>query len=341
MTKKIEFPGMLLPEIDDATRREFLFGAGSLLVLGAAGCGGGEDESTSGETRTVRHADGETEVPMGAERIVELDPVMLTTLIALGVKPVGAPEAEAGGSGGLGLTYLEGRVEGVESPGKESGINLERIAALDPDLLLGVGPLANDELKPYERLSQIAPTASVEYDFVEFKNFLRNTARILQMEKRAEELISDYDERVRSLRGAMDGRILETELSLVRFSSSGVYLRISDFGCAIADEVGVPRPSNQRFDPTGERLSIDLSLELIPDIDADAIFVYIDGLERVEGEAAFESYSENPLWRRLEAVEKDRVYEVGASHWIQPSVITANLVLDDLEEYLLNGEETV
>ncbi len=327
------------PYIEDATRREFLLGAGSLLVLGAAGCGESGGGDASGETRTVRHADGETEAPVEAERIVALDPVMLTTLTALGVKPVAAPEADAGGTEGLGLEYLEGRVEGVESLGKESGINLGKIAALEPDLLLGAGPLADDELKPYCRLSQIAPTASVEYDFLEFKNFLRNTARILQREERAEELISDYDERVRSLRGAMDGRLMETELSLVRFSSGGVYLRISDFGCAIADEAGIPRPPNQRFDPTGERLSIDLSLELIPDIAADAIFVYIDDLDRAEDEAAFESYSENPLWRQLEAVENDRVYEVGASHWVQPSVITANLVLDDLERYLLNGEE--
>jgi hypothetical protein len=38
MTKKtIEAPGMLLPEIDDVTRREFLIGSAGLLLLPAEG----------------------------------------------------------------------------------------------------------------------------------------------------------------------------------------------------------------------------------------------------------------------------------------------------------------
>lgn len=66
MTKTIErvrtFPP--LPEIDDATRREFLLGAAGLLLLAPYGCGssvgsGGEGGSgPSGETRVVEHAAG-------------------------------------------------------------------------------------------------------------------------------------------------------------------------------------------------------------------------------------------------------------------------------------------
>lgn len=328
---------LLAPLSIRPTRREFLAGAGSLLVLGAAGCGGPADSGSSGETRTVRHADGEAEVPVDLERIVALDPVMLTTLIALGVKPVAAPEADAGGSEALGLPYLEGRTEGIESLGKESQINLEKIATLDPQLLIGAGPLVGDALKPYDRLTRIAPTASVEYDFREFKDFLRDTGEIVGRPDKADELIADYDARIRDFRDAMGGRLAETEVSVVRFSSSGVYLRISDFGPAIMDEAGLSRPPNQRFDPDSEEYSMDLSLEIIPEIDADAIFVYVDELDQAEGEEILRTYEENPLWAGLEAVKAGRVYQVEAGPWVQPSVTTANLVLDDLERHLLNG----
>lgn len=40
------------------------------------------------------------------------------------------------------------------------------------------------------------------------------------------------------------------------------------------------------------------------------------------------------LFASSSATGNDRVYQVGAGHWVQPGVTTANLVLDDLEKHL-------
>jgi ABC-type Fe3+-hydroxamate transport system substrate-binding protein len=99
MKKTIETPGMLLPEVDDATRREFLIGAAGLLLLPAA-CGGQQDggDSPSGETRTVEHQLGTTEVPVNPQRIVALDSAIIPDgLLALDEKPVGAIPSTGGG----------------------------------------------------------------------------------------------------------------------------------------------------------------------------------------------------------------------------------------------------
>ncbi|MDQ3508561.1 MAG: hypothetical protein M3494_11190 [Actinomycetota bacterium] len=86
-----------LPRIhNDFTRRDFLTGAGSLLVLGAAGCGGsgsGEGgEETSASARTIEHKYGSTEIPESPERIVTVGLTEQDYLLALGVAPAGVRE---------------------------------------------------------------------------------------------------------------------------------------------------------------------------------------------------------------------------------------------------------
>ncbi len=45
----------------------------------------------------------------------------------------------------------------------------------------------------------------------------------------------------------------------------------------------------------------------------------------------------NPLWKKLDIVERGRVFRVG-THWNGAGPTSANLVLDDLEKHLLNEE---
>jgi iron complex transport system substrate-binding protein len=144
-----------LPEVDDATRREFLIGAAGLLWL-PAGCGNGVEEgepSGSGETRSVEHLLGTTEVPASPERVVALDGGNdLEALCALDVTPIAAGEARRAEGQNRWENYIESRCEldGVEFLTGRDQANLERVAALWPDLIL-YEPL-------YDELSRIAPT---------------------------------------------------------------------------------------------------------------------------------------------------------------------------------------
>lgn len=75
------------------TRRGFLAGAGSLLLLGAAGCGGGsgsgeQSSGGSGDTRTIEHKFGSTEVAGMPERVVSVGYSDQDPILALGVIPV-------------------------------------------------------------------------------------------------------------------------------------------------------------------------------------------------------------------------------------------------------------
>ncbi len=70
------------------TRREFLVGAGSLLLLAGCGGGAGGGEENSGETQTITHKYGETKVSGDPKRVLSLGFQEHDAIFALGAKPV-------------------------------------------------------------------------------------------------------------------------------------------------------------------------------------------------------------------------------------------------------------
>ena len=144
------------------TRKEFLIGAGSLLVLAPFGCGTGEQgDGASGGTRTVEHAMGETEVPAEPGRIVALSGQMdLDALLALGLQPVAAG-ANFENDTAVNPWSQDRMEEDVEVFKFRPEPDPERIATFEPDLIIG----HEGWLEPvYEELSQLAPTVVTEYD---------------------------------------------------------------------------------------------------------------------------------------------------------------------------------
>ena len=107
-------------------------------------------------------------------------------------------------------------------------------------------------------------------------------------------------------------------------------------------EAGLRRPENQRRDggcPSFQEEHADiLSLEMLPEADADALFYYVGG-GRDGAEALRRRMTGNPLWRSLEAVENGRAFAVGGDAWLFANARAADLVLDDLEKHLLGGRE--
>lgn len=116
------------------------------------------------ECRTVRHELGESCIPYRPQRVVVMDQESLEILVALGFKPIAATTANRVGNK---APILQNRVDFTEivDLGKEGNPNLEKIVQLKPDLILGM--FINPQIYPL--LSQIAPTASIEYSQTNWK----------------------------------------------------------------------------------------------------------------------------------------------------------------------------
>src|SRR5690606_34565091 len=128
-------------------------------ALLAAGCSSGAAEALAdgGETRTVEHIYGESEVPAEPERVVAVSVTSTPVLLSLDL-----PVVAAGTTGPSALTDDKGFFaqwaetadeRGVEAlPGPEP--DLEAVAAAEPDVIVGngFGADAVDEAT-YDKLS--------------------------------------------------------------------------------------------------------------------------------------------------------------------------------------------
>lgn len=192
------------------TRREFLIGAGSLLLLGAVGCGsGGESgdeggETTSGGTRVIEHKYGSTEVRGLPERVVTVGFNDQDPALAMGIEPV-AVRDWFGDQPNAVWPWAQDELGDADPAVLPMGeLDFERVAALEPDLIVGVfSGMTEDE---YGTLSEIAPTIAQPEGYVDFgvpwQEQTRVIGRALGREEQARELISEVEARFAEVREA-------------------------------------------------------------------------------------------------------------------------------------------
>ncbi|MBX9398206.1 iron-siderophore ABC transporter substrate-binding protein [Streptomyces sp. TRM72054] len=145
-----------------------------LLLVTATACGGddsGSDDTdagaragASGESAfpvTLAHKYGSTTIESEPKRIVTVGLTDQDAVLALGKVPVGTTEWLGGYKGAIG-PWAEDKLGGAEAPTvlKDTGTGpqVEKIAALKPDLILAVyGGLTKEQ---YESLSKFAPVVA-------------------------------------------------------------------------------------------------------------------------------------------------------------------------------------
>lgn len=149
-----------------------------------------------------------------------------------------------------------------------------------------------------------------------------------------------YQKRVDKLREKLQEKQQEIKISLVRIysdNSIGLYLKNSFAGTILSD-IGLARPSFQDKGVVGKApFQIVINRELIQAADGDAIFAWTFGATSQIAQSAKQALRQiqlDPLWRKLNAVQQERVYVVGDYWHVASSPIQAMQVIDDLEKHL-------
>lgn len=272
--------------------------------------------------REITHAMGVTEVPDNPQRIVVLTNEGTEALLAIGVVPVGAVESW---NGDPWYDYLMPLMGEATLLGAEGAVNLELIAALEPDLILG-SKVRQEAV--YPQLSAIAPTVMTETLGGVWRDNLAVYADAVGKSAEVETALGAFDGRIAAIHAAL-GEAIEDEISLVRISPARTRMYLKDSFCgAILDAIGFARPAAQDKDAFAE----DLTKERIPELAADRIFYFSPGVDDAEGEANLADWLDEPLWKDLTAVQADRAHRVDDSVWIAGGgIYAANAVLDDIE----------
>jgi iron complex transport system substrate-binding protein len=270
---------------------------------------------------------GETKIKGTPKRVVVLGNDAVEAVLELGFKPVGMVKAW-----GVAPMYdhLKSKLEGVQIVGDENQPNLEAIAALKPDLIIGV-KLRQEKI--YDQLTSIAPTVFSERPnsdtLINFKVY----SEALNKKAEGEQKIAEFDKKIKDLQLKLGDKI-NTKISLVRFYlGDKVRIYYNDtFAGGIIKKIGLKRPAPQ----DKETFADIIGKERIPDLEGDILFYFTLEDDKGETTKAEKSWQEETLWKNLEVVKKGNAHKVNDGIWNSSGGLTsANLLVDELTKYLV------
>lgn len=339
-----ERPAALLSTdpIEDATRREFITGAGAVALAAAfiAACGPAEDEETAEPSarRTIETARGSLEVPVNPQRVVTLGATMDLQV----ADDLGASLVAAGGTEETRVHVSEQskRLPVIDSG--DGGPDIEAIIAASPDLILSNTSGSPDDTT-YERLSQIAPTVIPFSDETrdDWRGSILILADALNRRDAAIERFEQIDARIADLEGKLAEKWPNgVKVSVLRITDPGGVVRSyrtgsGRIGLEILNDVeGVTITGNALQAETPTSSNVSLSMERLREADGDVI-LYFGPRDKSQAAELIGGVTSNPLWPSLAGVQADRAHEVQQDVWFDGFGFTGiNRVLDDMFEYL-------
>ncbi len=302
-----------------------------LVAVGAIACQTAPTANPApSDCRMVQHPLGETCVPVQPSRVVALNHTAAGNLLSLGVTPIGVASNL--------LPELDERLPGVPRLGQSEQINLEALAVLQPDLIIG----ATSELEGnYDKLSAIAPTVAFEMQTTaDWQQPFRFHGQVLGLNSRAEAVLNQYQQRVEALRNQVGSPPVQVSLVRVMAQSGQISLYLKNcFGGSILADIGFARPPAQdKGTPEQSSFTKLIGREALPEADGDVILLFTFGATpeiAAEAETESDRLRTDPLWQSLRAVQQNQVHGVGHYWGSGNSPLAAEWVLADIERYLI------
>jgi iron complex transport system substrate-binding protein len=291
----------------------------SLLLIAAllaAGCGGGDEPdrpaapvtASSAFPVTIAHALGSTTIPAEPKRVVVVGYTDHETLLALGVKPVGAMDWF--GQGTYGKWPWERKAWGGKPAqivsNKSYEIDFEKVAALHPDLILGTyADLKRDD---YDKLSQIAPTvaqAKGDAYTTPWRDMARTIAKAVGRVAKGEKLIAGVDAQFAAFREAHPEAANQEALVVDAGQAPKSYYPFSSAdprGQFLAELGYKGSPAIDKL--AGHTFGTEVAKERVDLLDVDRLFLLIDApaKKRLDADA---------LFNRLEVAKSGHVTALG------------------------------
>lgn len=297
---------------------------------------GNRNDRTSDLTcQSVAHDAGTTPVCGTPERVVALDPHAMDLLLSLGIEPIGYAEVDVAllESFNLGapmqVKYLGDRL--TESPafiGTRNQPSLEAILKLQPDLIVG------EDAANYDALSRIAPTLLLRGNEADrWRQNLQTLAQAFDAAVTAQAVIAAHDQKIAAVRSALAPTMTQKQALLLATDGSSftAFHDQEDYAGNLLRKLGISLIT------IGDNRYPDLSLEVLPQLDADLVIVMASSDNTVEAER--ERWQQNPILRSLPAYQNDQVYFVDYQLWSRiRGPIAAELIMEDLQSFLHSGK---
>lgn len=289
---------------------------------------------------TVEHAFGSTELQAEPQRVVSVGIAEQDMILALGVTPIGVSEWY-GEQPFATWPWAQDELGDAEPEVllRDDGLQYERIAALDPDLIIGTN--AGLEQDQYDRLSQIAPTIAHGEGAESYaEDWTAQTIRIgraLGKEEQAQEIVADIKADFADA-AAEHPEFAGTPIFLLQnaFYDGEAIALIEGAGTSFLTDLGFEIPTSinsyvRSDDPTQAYIPLE-NLSVLDDAD-----LLLWATEKAEDVDALESEA---LYNRLDAIADGKAVFTdgvlaGAIYFRSP--LSFGYVLDELVPMLADA----
>ncbi|NQX70662.1 ABC transporter substrate-binding protein [Paenibacillus alba] len=255
------------------------------------------NETGSLQTRTVKDAKGQVDIPVNPKRIVDISG-STEELIVLGLPPVLTGNTDMANPTDVTPILKKELGDKVGVAGWfQTEVSVEAILAANPDLILA-GPTQE---KIYEQLQKIAPTVRVPYGFNAFRGRFAFVAEVFDKKAEMEAWLKTYDERSKQLHEQITAvskqetfAVIEaTEKEIRIYSSTG----IADM---IFQDLKLPKaPGTPDPDPWGGKVT---NLEGLSTLNPDHLILLVNSDNNV--------LEQSKIWSSLKAVKAENVYRM-------------------------------
>ncbi|WNS79031.1 Fe(3+) dicitrate ABC transporter substrate-binding protein [Domibacillus sp. DTU_2020_1001157_1_SI_ALB_TIR_016] len=290
-------------------------GAGLLLaiavLLALAGCSSTQKaadsenaqsagQTESGNTKTITHEMGETEIEGTPKKVVALELSFVDSLNALGIDAAGIADDEKKEM----IAKLVGKETDYTSVGTREQPNLEVISSLQPDLIIAD---AERHKNVYEDLQKIAPTIvlkSRESTYQENLDAFNTIAQAVGKEEEAKTRLAEHEKTIEETKAKLKADPNATILPAVVRDTSFQAHTSSSYDGELLEHLGF-KNAIQQEEPYAE-----MNLEQLVEIDPDILL-----LANNDGKLITDEWKNNPLWKNLKAVKNGQVYDVDRDLW--------------------------
>ncbi|MFD8410799.1 ABC transporter substrate-binding protein [Streptomyces sp. NPDC059650] len=313
-------------------------GAALALMLAAVGCGSGTVGGTAdpekggdapkGAAIVLDTAQGQVTLTEPATKVVALEWTYTEELVALGVTPVGNADNKGYG------TWITAKgadlPQGVTDVGTRNEPSLEKIRALQPDLIV----IDNDRSKAnLKQLREIAPVVSFTYttkpQLRTMKKNFAELARAVGKQDKAAEVTRQIDARAADLKARLDkaGKGGLTYAVGQGFTANGTATVRMLTDDAIAPQVlnlaGLKNGWKGEPDAWG---MTTVGVEGLTRVEGDATFLYV----AAEKDDPFTgALAANAVWKGLDFVKNDKAVPLDPGTWLFGGPLSALHILDE------------
>lgn len=297
-------------------------------------------QTLASQCQVIGHISGKTQVCGQPQQVVALSPPLLDIMLALGVQPLAYAEVDV--FRGRKFDNPEAQIPFLGKYITNEPINLgsrdrpsqELLLWLKPDFILGEPEYNRNN---YNFLAKIAPTLLLRIQSKDdWQQHISEIGRALGREERAKQIIAQYKQQIAQTKAVLAPIAAQQRKILVlgfgRLITNSFVLDPEEFVCGILQELGFEIVTVG----AGEQERFSVSLEVLPQIEADAILVLPSGDNTIAN--AQQQWRKNPILRSLSADKAGKVYFTDFQITRIRGPIAAEIFVNRMREVLTASE---